>query len=166
MVVRGFARTIDQGQVRGHAAKAVGVGGKLVDLAEKLLRSALPELARLVECGARTLKPKLAGLLRKSQPRIANKPTKTQCTASTCRPGDCSRPGTHSVPAQLGARGHLPAWRGRRTSNGSTSYEAGPAGPAVPGHFCQKWKLVLTSGVPVTMISPRRPFVKMPPDLR
>ena len=41
------------GDARDHAAKAVGVSGKLIDQAESVMRKAVPEVARLVEGGAR-----------------------------------------------------------------------------------------------------------------
>jgi hypothetical protein len=42
-----------EGTARDHAAKAVGVSGKLIDQAESVMRKAVPEVARLVEGGAR-----------------------------------------------------------------------------------------------------------------
>jgi hypothetical protein len=42
----------EEGRARDHVAKAVGVGGKLIDQAEKVMSKAVPEVVRLVESGA------------------------------------------------------------------------------------------------------------------
>jgi ParB-like chromosome segregation protein Spo0J len=70
---------IDDGDARDHAAKAVGVGGKLIDQAENVMRKAVPEVARLVEVGAMALNEaaKIAELPKDTQRRIAAQPTKT-----------------------------------------------------------------------------------------
>lgn len=69
----------DEGRARDHAAKAVGVGGKLIDQAENVMRKAVPEVARLVEVGAMALNEaaKIAELPKDTQRRIAAQPTKT-----------------------------------------------------------------------------------------
>lgn len=69
----------DDGRARDHAAKAVGVGGKLIDQAENVMRKAVPEVARLVEVGAMALNEaaKIAELPKDTQRRIAAQPTKT-----------------------------------------------------------------------------------------
>jgi ParB-like chromosome segregation protein Spo0J len=69
----------DEGAARDHAAKAVGVGGKLIDQAENVMRKAVPEVARLVEVGAMALNEaaKIAELPKDTQRRIAAQPTKT-----------------------------------------------------------------------------------------
>ena len=68
-----------EGDARDHAAKAVGVCGKLIDQAENVMRKAVPEVARLVESGAMTLNEasKVAELPKDTQRRIAAQPTKT-----------------------------------------------------------------------------------------
>lgn len=67
------------GQAREHAAKAVGVCGKLIDQAENVMRKAVPEVSRLVEIGAMALNEasKVAELPKDTQRRIAAQPTKT-----------------------------------------------------------------------------------------
>jgi hypothetical protein len=63
----------DAGQARDHAAKAVGVGGKLIDQAENVMRKAVPEVARLVLLRAR------------QQPAAAPRGRVMDC--SSCGPG-------------------------------------------------------------------------------
>lgn len=67
------------GDARDHAAKAVGVSGKLIDQAESVMRRAVPEVARLVEGGAMTLNEaaKVVEMPKDVQRRIAAQPTKT-----------------------------------------------------------------------------------------
>lgn len=67
------------GDAREHAAKAVGVGGKLIDQAENVMRKAVPEVARLVESGDMALNEacKLVEMPKDVQRRIAAQPTKT-----------------------------------------------------------------------------------------
>lgn len=67
------------GDARDHAAKAVGVCGKLIDQAESVMRKAVPEVARLVESGAMSLNEasKMVDLPKETQRRIAAQPTKT-----------------------------------------------------------------------------------------
>lgn len=69
----------DDGRARDHAAKAVGVGGKLIDQAENVMRKAVPEVARLVESGAMALNEacKVVEMPKDVQRRIAAQPTKT-----------------------------------------------------------------------------------------
>lgn len=68
-----------EGQARDHAAKAVGVGGKLIDQAENVMRKAVPEVVRLVESGEMALNEasKLVEMPKDVQRRIAAQPTKT-----------------------------------------------------------------------------------------
>jgi hypothetical protein len=70
---------IEEGDARDRAAKAVGVGGKLIDQAENVMRKAVPEVARLVESGAMALNEacKLVEMPKEVQRRIAAQPTKT-----------------------------------------------------------------------------------------
>lgn len=67
------------GDARDHAAKAVGVSGKLIDQAESVMRKAVPEVARLVEGGSMTLNEaaKVVEMPKEVQRRIASQPTKT-----------------------------------------------------------------------------------------
>lgn len=69
----------EAGKARDHAAKAVGVSGKLIDQAESVMRKAVPEVARLVEGGAMTLNEaaKVVEMPKDVQRRIAAQPTKT-----------------------------------------------------------------------------------------
>lgn len=77
-VVADSPEPIDDGRARDHAAKAVGVGGKLIDQAENVMRKAVPEVARLVESGSMTLNEasKVVDLPKDTQRRIAAQPTK------------------------------------------------------------------------------------------
>ena len=70
---------IDEGRARDQAAKAVGVGGKLIDQAENVMRKAVPEIARLVERGSMALNEacKVVEMPKDVQRRIAAQPTKT-----------------------------------------------------------------------------------------
>jgi hypothetical protein len=76
--VRVNSPELAEGRARDHAAKAVGVGGQLIDQAENVMRKAVPEVARLVESGAMTLNEasKVADLPKDTQRRIAVQPTK------------------------------------------------------------------------------------------
>lgn len=69
---------IEEGAARDHAAKAVGVGGKLIDQAETVMKKAVPEVARLVESGAMSLNEavKVVEFDKEAQRRIATQPTK------------------------------------------------------------------------------------------
>jgi hypothetical protein len=64
----------DEGDARDHAAAAVGVSGRSVDDAEKVMREAVPEVARLVESGAMTLNEALKGTRRNDAQRRQSVP--------------------------------------------------------------------------------------------
>lgn len=71
-------RALDHGKARDHAAKDVGVCGKMIDQAEHVMRNAVPEVTRLVESGAMALNEaaKIAEFKNETQRRIASQPTK------------------------------------------------------------------------------------------
>lgn len=69
----------DEGRARDHAARAVGVGGKLIDQAESVMRKAAPEVMALVETGAMAINEavKVSEFSIGTQRRIASRPTKS-----------------------------------------------------------------------------------------
>lgn len=70
---------IEEGDARDRAAKAVGVGGKLIDQAESVMRKAAPEVMALVETGAMAINEavKVSEFSIGTQRRIASRPTKS-----------------------------------------------------------------------------------------
>jgi hypothetical protein len=67
-----------EGDARDQAAAAVGVSGKLIDQADAVMRSTVPEVAQLVERGGMTLNEAslVVSLSKETQRRIAALPTK------------------------------------------------------------------------------------------
>lgn len=79
-VMENLPQPIDggRGAARDHAAKAIGVCGKSIDTAEKVMRKAAPEILQLVQAGYMSLNEaaKAAELSKDLQKRIAAQPTK------------------------------------------------------------------------------------------
>lgn len=69
----------EEGRARDQAARAVGVGGKLIDQAESVMRKAAPEVMALVETGAMAINEavKVSEFSIGTQRRIASRPTKS-----------------------------------------------------------------------------------------